>query len=252
MNFEARSVGRARIREDQRIVLDHVRLRNEDFTSRKLVQFAAIGSRLVSCRFAGSRIEDAAFGSGLEASEYADCVFDRCRIRFGPGGHARFVGCSFREVDLREWFCFTVELIDCTFSGRLRGAIFNGTVPEEKRALLGRERNEFRGNDFSQMDLVDVAFRTGIDLTRQRLPQDPRYVYLPDAVVALQQARAACVGWDDLELRRSAMALLRNLEYEIEGGQRQLLLRRDDYSSLNQTATERAFALLRNQLHPPS
>jgi hypothetical protein len=124
----------------------------------------------------------------------------------------------FKEVDLRDWFCFTVELIDCTFSGRMRGAFFNGTVPEESRSVVGRERNEFRGNDFSQMELIDVDFRTGIDLFQQRLPSGPEYLYLPDAAEAVQRARAELVHWEDLDLRQQAMPLITILEEQ--GGTR--------------------------------
>lgn len=90
----------------------------------------------------------------------------------------------------------------CTFSGRLRKAVFNGTVPHDTRAMLGREHNEFGGNDFAAMDLLDVAFRTGIDLSKQRLPSGPEYLYLPAAADAIQRARAEVLGWHDLDLRR--------------------------------------------------
>lgn len=88
-----------------------------------------------------------------------------------------------------------VELIDCTFSGQLRKAIFNGTVHEDDRLNAGQERNKFHGNDFSAMRLIAVDFRTGIDLTRQKLPSGPDYVYVPNAAEAVRQARAAVLGW---------------------------------------------------------
>jgi hypothetical protein len=114
----------------------------------------------------------------------------------GPGGLSRFVRCSFRNVNIRNWLCFAVELIDCTFSGKLQQAVFNGTPLAQKRALLGRDRNEFHGNDFSAADLIDVGFRTGIDLTRQRLPSGPEYLYLPNAREAVGRARSGIMRWD--------------------------------------------------------
>jgi hypothetical protein len=87
----------------------------------------------------------------------------------------------------------------------MRHSFFNGTVPEDQRAFVGRERNEFRGNDFSGMKLEDVSFRIGIDLTQQCLPSGPEYLYLPEAAVAVQRARTEVVQWDDLDRRREAM-----------------------------------------------
>jgi hypothetical protein len=52
----------------------------------------------------------------------------------------------------------------------MRRSFFNGTVREELVEALGRTSNEFRGNDFSGMDLIDVDLPTGIDLSLQRLP----------------------------------------------------------------------------------
>jgi hypothetical protein len=246
VSFQARSVGKTGIDESRRVVLDRERLHGVDYSGRKLVQFSAAGSRLEACRFDRTKIDDGSFGSGREMSEYFECSFDGARIRFGPGGYARFVRCSFGDVDLRDWFCFAVELIDCTFSGRLCKAFFNGTVPEEKRTSAGRERNEFSGNDFSAMTLIDVGFRRGIDLTRQKLPSGPDYVYVPEGARAVQQARASVIRWDDSRPRQAAMTLVELLEEEIAAGQRQLFLRPADYAKLGSDAVDAVMALLRD------
>jgi len=247
VSFRAHSVGKARIDENQRVVLDHEDLCGVDYSRRKLAQFSASGSRLEACRFDKTKMQDASLGAGRETSEYVDCSFDGARIRFGPGGYARFVRCSFRDVDLRDWFCFTVELIDCTFTGRLRKAFFNGTVPEDKRTSAGRERNEFRGNDFSAMTLIDVGFRTGIDLTQQKLPSGPDHIYVAEAAEAVQRARASVIGWDELDLRKPAMTLINLLEEDVAAGQRQLFLRPADYTKLGKDAVDAVMALLRGQ-----
>lgn len=248
MDYQVKVVGKLRIDEKQRVVLDHHQLQGADFSGRKLMQFSSVGSRLEACRFVKTKIEDAAFGAGRETSEYIECVFDGARMCFGPGGYARFVRCSFCDVDLRDWFCFTVELIDCTFSGRLRRSFFNGTVPEEKRRVVGRERNEFRGNDFSATTFIDVGFRSGIDLTQQQLPSGPDYLYLADAAVALQRARADVIGWDDLDLRRRAMSLINTLEERVAAGQKQLFLRPADYTTPPRKAVDSVMTLLRGDL----
>jgi hypothetical protein len=244
MRFRAHSTGRVDVRSDDRLVLNHAELHGAEFSGRKLVQLSVAESRLVDCRFDGMRVENASLGAGRKMSHYIGCVFDGARLKFDAGGYARFERCSFRQTDLRDWFCFAVELVDCTFSGRLRKAVFNGVVPPEDRAAAGRNRNEFRGNDFSGMDLVDVGFRTGIDLTLQRLPSGPPYLYLPDAVAAVRRAREGVAECKDPAVRQKAMALIGALEDELSEGQRQLFLRKDAYARLPEDAVDAVFRLL--------
>jgi hypothetical protein len=207
---------------------------------------AAVGSRLENCRFENAQIQDASFGAGREMSEYIECSFDGVRFDHGSG-LARFVRCSFKNIDFRNWLCFGTEMIDCLFTGRMEGCIFNGTVMKGYQLFLGRERNEFYGNDFSGMAFMDVTFRTGIDLTKQRLPLDPGYLYLPDAPAALARAKSAAHEWSDSELRRQVLLFLESFEFELEGGQRQLLLRADLQTAYPRETTDKAFALLRGK-----
>ena len=192
MRIKASSKGSFKIPDDQRVVLDHARLDGENYSGRTLLQFASIGSHLHACNFGQIEIQSAAFGGGRETSEFVDCTFDGARMNMAPGGFSRFVRCSFQNVKIRNWICFTVEMIDCTFSGRLDTAIFNGAVPEDERAIIGRACNEFYGNDFSALDLRDVTFRTGIDLTKQILPSGKDYLFLPYAAVTVSSGQVAC------------------------------------------------------------
>lgn len=248
MRIEARSKGQITIPDDQRVVLDHARLHGENYSGRKLLQFASIGSHLRGCNFDQMRIQSASFGEGRESSEFVECTFNGTRMDMGPGGFSRFVRCSFHDVTIRNWICLSVEMIDCTFSGRLDTAIFNGTVPEDERGIIGRASNEFHGNDFSAMNLIDVAFRTGIDLTKQVLPSGEDYLYLPQAAAAVARAKSQVVSWDDQEMRRAATTIIQGLEYELSGGQSQLLLRLSDFyrvSAIPRKAVDRFFAMLR-------
>src|SRR6185437_11789570 len=139
-------------------------------------------------------------------------------------------------------------MVDCAFGGRLETAIFNGTVREDERALIGRASNEFHGNDFSAMDFRDVGFRTGIDLTKQILPSGEDYLYLPHAASAVAQAKSRVASWDDEEMRRAARAMIQALEYELSSGQQQLLLRASDsyrISGIPRKAVDGLFALLK-------
>jgi hypothetical protein len=245
MKVEARAVRQIKIKKSEYVVLDHQALVGVDYSSKRFAQFCTIGCRLEHCRFDGSIIKAAQLGSGTEPSEFLDCSFDGARMTMGPGGYARYVHCSFRNVELRDWTCLTVELIDCMFSGRLCGGIFNGSVPEDDRARLRREKNEFHGNDFSNMDLVDVSFRTGIDLTQQRLPSGPDYLYLPKAEEALKYLWTDIVGWKDIDQRQSALSIFKAIQYEATMGQQQLLLREDNYQSHSRQVVKRVFMLLR-------
>lgn len=210
-------VVRTRVIDDgQRVILRRARLVGADFSGRKLVEFASEGSRLERCRFDGTKIDYAVLGSGGRLSEYVGCTFDGARIRFGPAGTCRFVGCSFREVDLRDWFCFRVELVDCVFSGRLRKVVFNGRPVTSDRPSARRVRNEFRGNDFSQAELIDVSFRTGIDLTEQQLPTGPDYIYVANAEAALPRVRDEVTRWPDPEQRRLAMVLVNIIQEDLD------------------------------------
>ncbi len=248
MRIEARSKGRITITADQRVVLDHARLDSENYSGRTLLQFASIGSHLRACNFDKVRIQSASFGSGRETSEFVECTFNGARMDMGPGGFSRFVRCSFQDVTVRNWICFAVEMIDCTFSGRLDTAIFNGAVLEDEQALIGRASNEFHGNDFSAMDFRDVSFRTGIDLTKQILPSGEDYLYLPRAASAVAQAKSRVARWDDGEMRRGAGAMIQGLEYALLGGQQQLLLRASNsygISGIPRKAVDGLFALLK-------
>jgi len=244
-------VGRVNIPPHSLIVVDHLNLKGEDYSRRKLMKFTAIGARFERCRFDKATIDDASFGSGAEMSEYVECSFDGARLTMGGGEFARFVRCSFRNVKIDHWFCYVVELVDCVFSGRLETAFFNGAVREEYRSRLGRDQNEFHGNDFSAMDLIDVDFRTGIDLTLQKLPLGPKYTYLPDAEAAVDRARAGLTLWtSNLEARHLAIAYLKTLEKNVQNGQKQMLLRKDTYdlsSMVDREAVDKLFDLLKGE-----
>ncbi|WP_123603061.1 pentapeptide repeat-containing protein [Micromonospora sp. Llam0] len=206
------------------LVVDRQELTGVDFSGRRLQRIGVIGSRLRSCLFQKVRTENATLGSGPETSEYIDCVFDGARISHASG-RARFVRCSFRDVILKDWNSTAFELVDCTFSGRLRNSVFYGH-PDAVYVPSGEPpRNEFHGNDFSAADLVRVEFRWGVDLSRQRLPDGPDYVYLPDLPVALARARGEVEGWPEGDRRRRARILLGVFDREVDLGQTQCLIR---------------------------
>jgi hypothetical protein len=251
MRIKARVVGRTKVNPDEYLTLDHVRAAARDYSSPTVAKFTAIGSRLEQCRFNDARLGNAYFGSGREMSEYIECTFDGLHFDHG-GGHARFVRCSFRDVYIREWLAQSTELIDCTFSGRIDWAAFCGRIPiEETRRYLHRERNEFRGNDFSQTQLIEPDFRGGIDLTQQRLPSGPEYLYVADAPSAIARLQSGLESWNsNPEVRRAALIIAGTLTRTVKEGQRQLFLRPEGYYRMSEDtfpreALDKVFGLLR-------
>jgi hypothetical protein len=245
--IEAKVVGYGQLDPNERIVLKHERLRDIDYSGRKLKQFCAIGSQFERCHFEKMRVQDFSYGAGREVSDYLECNFDEIRVRHMGSGLARFVRCSFKDVDIRKWRSDDAEFIDCVFTGRLEECIFYGTVPEQDRPWVGREKNEFRGNDFSGCDLVDVAFRAGIDLDQQKLPIGPEYLYLSDAAAAIERANATIEGWYDPGMRKQGLSLLETIAMGVGGGQRQRLLRADNYYGIDpREVVDGVFAALRD------
>jgi len=233
-----RRTGHIQISDQARVVLSNQHLVAQDFRGLELLQFSAEGARLERCAFDGSVIASGSFGAGQIGSEYVDCSFSGAKIHMGTGGYARFVGCTFENVTIDNWFCFAVELVGCTFSGKIRKAVFNGCVPPEKRSVAGRAVNQFEGNDFSRARLLDVAFRTGIDLSKQRLPPGPEYIYLADAPSAVRRARVVFNALDDPEVKKRVRGVLAVMEEDVAAGQDQLLIHVDDYPRASRSSIQ--------------
>jgi len=235
VEIRARVKGRVDVPEDAYLTFERAERVGETFSGRKLDKMRMSASSFTSCEFTDMRIGNWVTGGGrTTATTYTECVFDRSWIRFNPGGLARFERCSFRDVNLRDWMCFETELVDCVFTGRMRRSFFNGTVREELVEALGRTSNEFQGNDFSGIDLIDVDFRTSIDLSLQRLPTSDQYVYLPDAERSLQRAREQIVASGRVRLWGEHGDIVPVIDIplkNVRNGQRQVLFRKDDYSS---------------------
>lgn len=218
-----------------------------DFSGRSIGAFTSVGSTFTGCSFERARIRQASFGAGKSQSYFQDCSFDGATISMGPAGIVSFENCSFRNVRINDWFGFAVELINCTFSGWLRRSWFNGFVSAQYRPYLSRTRNEIRGNDFSGMTLIDVGFRTGIDLGIQRLPTGPDYTFVPRARTSLSFARREVSEWSDLGPRKIAMLHLEILEAQVAEGQESFLLRAKDYPRSDRGALHRLYELLQSE-----
>jgi hypothetical protein len=164
--------------------LEHVTMRRVDFSSLVFLRLYANGCRFIGCDFSGVRVDWLPFASG--GSLFRDCRFDGASI--GDFGDVRLERCQFVDTDLKGWFTWAADIVDCRFAGQLSGVVFNGEDD------TGRRKNEFRGNDFREADLDDVAFRFGIDLDAQRLPEGPEYVRLRNIAASIESVRADLTG----------------------------------------------------------
>jgi len=214
---------------DQHLHLRDLTLTDESFAGRAFDDLTSTNCTFVRCDFSGISARQASLGGGNEHSRYDSCVFDGARLRMSTAGHATFVNCSFRGAVITDWECHAVSLIDCVFTGRLRNCTFDGRLPDDYRAYLGRDDNEIRGNDFTGAAMAKVYFLRGVDLAAQRLPTGPEYFHLADAPAAVAGVRAEIETWP-AEKRRTAEFFLRGFDRMIADGQRQIFGRRDDYA----------------------
>jgi uncharacterized protein YjbI with pentapeptide repeats len=215
--------------ESDRVTLAGALLREVDYAGRRMAGFSSDGCRFELCNFNGVSIGSASFGAGRRVSEYRGCTFDGAVLRMGPGGNATFIDCSFQDVSIENWFCDAVELINCRFSGLLRKAIFNGSVPPREQEFLKRSENRFIDNDFSGARLIDVSFRGGVDLQLQKLPSGEDYTLIDDSARFAHWAEAEVRNWVDAKMQDAARGFLRLLEERLAGGQVQEFVRVKDY-----------------------
>lgn len=201
-----------------------------DFSDVHYVCLTSRAAVFERCTFDRVRIENGPLGQlPHPQSIFRDCTFEGASFPHFAPGLARFERCSFNEARIEEGFVFCAEFVDCTFArAKCIGCNFSGT-PRECFGWLQfrgrRKRNEFRGNDFREAELIDTWFVGGIDLDAQRLPDGPDYVRVNDARERINEARGRIASWTD-EDRREVASALNVLEYLSED-QRDLFIRRD-------------------------
>ena len=238
---------RSLVDDQSAIVLRGGRVAGEDFSGRHLRQFSPEGVYFERCSFNDVVIDSASLGAGVRDSHYVDCTFDGARLRMFSPGYARLERCSFRNVRIVDFFCMGVELVDCTFSGTVKNGCIRGLVPDEHVASLGRRRNEVTGNDFSGLRLINFDFWGGVDLTAQKLPSGPDYLYIADYPAAVRRAREAMLSEPDLEFRREAFIYIGIMEMSVASGQRQQLFPVKDYNPRQHPAIHRLFEIMREE-----
>jgi len=210
-----------------RVVLEREQVSHRDFSGQAGGYFGAMGCTFDDCDFSNMKLREFAFASGKKPTRYSRCKFDGSRIQYVHAGLARFESCSFLNVDITRLFTHAAEFVDCVFSGVLRESVFFGRVFENYREDTRRVVNEFSGNDFSAMRFIDVDFRQGVDLSRQRLPSGDDYLYLKDAAPKLSALRNKYLHHPASQRRSEVFQALELLEDAVRDGQADLFICRN-------------------------
>jgi hypothetical protein len=192
--------------ETLNVELEGITAERVDFSGLRFHSFLTERCSFIDCDFSDVHVEWLPFGDG--GSLFRDCNFRGASI--GDFGDVRLERCDFTNADLKGWFSWDADIVECRFAGRLRGVVFNG------RDLESSRQNEFVRNDFRDADLDDVAFRLGIDLDAQLLPEGPEYIRIRNLPPAVKQARDEIRQWPKLD-REAAGQMLDVLERVYEG-----------------------------------
>jgi len=209
--------------------------------SRANVLFNAKASVFERCDFSRARLRGGTLGTSPQCL-YRECRFDRADLRGVQPGNARFESCTFENARLDKWLCLSAEFVRCRFAGPIQEVIFSARVfPPESAAALGRQRNEFVENDFSNAELINVAFVRGLDLSAQQLPHGPEYVRVPTARIA--GAREIVERWEP-EARDAALKMLKFYSERGYEEQVELFVRRDRPSFVPEPVRNRIWDLL--------
>jgi len=197
--------------EDAVISLGRAVLTQVDFRRARFARFDLGGCTFLACDFRGLRLDQRfqPLFATTPRSVFRGCRFDGADLRRMRAEGSRFERCSFDDAQLDGWRPVLAEFVDCRFAGTLTRVTFAGRPPAADRKTLDppRQRNEFRGNDFRDAELVDTVFVHGIDLAAQRWPASDRYVHLDRFSRRLARARAEIAQWDDAGERAAARAM---------------------------------------------
>jgi hypothetical protein len=201
--------------DDERVVALHrATLTAVDFRRARFDKFSLGGCLFDRCDFRGLALDRklTPLFAATPRSVFRDCYFDGADMRRAPLGQSRFERCTFDDALLAGSRVEAAEFVDCRFAGPLDGVTFYGAPSGPQAKLLDppRRRNEFHGNDFRDAELLDVAFVAGIDMDRQRFPEDELHVRVADFQRRLARARAEIKHWYERE-RAPALVMLTTL-----------------------------------------
>ena len=197
------------------VTLGRAALSHVDFRKAKFERLQLAVANFVACDFRGIRVDERfiPFFTTRPRSVFTSCLFDGSDLRpINPEG-TRFEKCSFDDAKPDGWTPARAEFVECRFAGKVVKVTFTGRPagPGSTRIEPVRSKNEFRGNDFRDAQLIDTVFVLGIELDQQRWPIDEGYVRLDKFPRRLEAARSDVLGWDAGDMRTDALAMLQSL-----------------------------------------
>ncbi|MFI6183962.1 pentapeptide repeat-containing protein [Nonomuraea sp. NPDC051191] len=196
------------------VTFDQARLVDVDFSGTRFAEFTVHSSEFEECDFTDVVFERLSMattcrqgtwdGVHWPQSVFRDCVFRRTRFPYSTFfGNVRFERCTFDRSRLRDQtHTFEAEFVDCVFRGRVQNVNFWGR-PMQDQTALGRERNDFSGNDLTGAELDYVAFHH-IDLQAQRWPGLPGYALLDRISARVAAVLPLVEQWPDARQRNKA------------------------------------------------
>jgi hypothetical protein len=222
------------------VSFDAVTAVDVDFSGITFDHIVTGGSLFERCDFSRVRVNSGFFDSS-RASRFVGCNFDR----FNPGraffGGSRFEDCTFTNLRVKGWRAAACEFVRCTFTGRVRELVLSGTPEapwdQPDRMNPWRTTNEVRDNDFSGAELPFFEPRNGVDLTLNRLPTGPDYLYLDRWHERAWRTRHAVLAWSDEALRDRAQWWLDIETSQGRERQEQILVHKPDWEGTGPKAT---------------
>jgi hypothetical protein len=167
-----------------------------DFGGLRFHGFVPAGSTFIECNFTRTIFETVHLGMAQVQRDrrtpikpkdprYPETVFRDCdftEASFNEDnfyiGNVRFERCRFINARLNRMRSSTGEFVDCVFAGKLIEVGFSAQPSKMDVPRIGRNLNEFRGNDFLRAEMYDCGFWGGVDLDAQILPSGPEYARL--------------------------------------------------------------------------
>lgn len=199
------------------VLLQHATIGDVDFSRATFDRLAPSACTFVRCDFRRATLDRRLLPlfKARQRNVFRECRFDGTDLRAIDPGSSRFERCVFDGADLQGWSAVAAEFVDCHFAGRVWHARFYGRPWGPTATDLDPHRtvNEFRGNDFREAELVDVAFLMGIDIGKQRWPESDEYVRLDRIHQRLTRGRAEIIRWKDLEERGEALEMVQALSF---------------------------------------
>lgn len=228
------------------VTFQNVGVERVDFSRLTFHAFNSAGCRFVDCDFSGTKFKVSGGFSLIPRSVFTRCTFDRADLRaMFSLWETRFESCSFAHARLERWRSECAEFVDCTFAGPMRNVVFYGRPRGVCGDGMSRARNEFRGNDFTAAELLDVDFRAGIDVYAQRLPDDPALTVLDRVPDRFRRAFADVSRWPADEDRETAKEILRVLSYGEEAEEmNDRLIRKDSLKRHGHAIVDAVWGLL--------